>query len=194
MDGLDRLQAGEVGKRRDVVGMDHLHLAAETLDPAADNQRLALGQYLVQVVLAGVEEHQMEEAGVVGAAHLVGQAGRPRRQVRLDAHGDGGDAPARRLRYLGREAAGDQPGGQMPQQIGDARPGDLGHELAQPGADAGQSGDLGEQGKQDLRAARQASGLPRPRRSGWTVTMLWPRHGRLLPFPRGMADRVAATA
>ena len=137
-----------------MVGVDHLDLGAEALDAAADDAQLAHRQRLVQVVLARVEEHQIKLPGIVGATHLVGEAPGGRRKVRVDAYGDGGDTAARRLGDLGRETAVDQPAGQVPQEVGNPRPGDSGDELADAGTDAAKRRDLGEQGKQDIGAHR----------------------------------------
>jgi len=58
--------------------------------------------------------------------------------VRADRHRDGRDAVGRRLGDLGREATVDQTARQVPQQVDDARPGELGDQLAVARPDAGE--------------------------------------------------------
>ena len=141
--GIDRLHdldLGELFFRHDMVGMDHAELAAEAIDAAADRARLPERQGLQQIILARVEEHEVDEAGRVGAAHLVGLARVVRLHVPLDPHHDRGDGAALGGRQVRLVAPIDQAGGQVPDQVHDQRAGQLFHQLRQPLTDARQTG------------------------------------------------------
>ena len=98
---------------------------------------------------------RIELAAVVGAEDAVRAAARSRRLVFENA-----DAQRRRPAQLdagdrGRKPPIDDALRQMPQQIDDARPGELAQRLRHGGPDAGQRVDGREQGKQDGWAHRR---------------------------------------
>ena len=87
IDRLDLLEGRQFRQRHDVVRMGHLQLGPVplvALDAAADGARLADRQRLQEIVGAGIEEDEMDEAGLVAAAHLVGQARIGGRDVAVD--------------------------------------------------------------------------------------------------------------
>jgi hypothetical protein len=123
-----------------VVGVDHVELAAEALDAAADRTHLAERQGPQQVVLTRVEEYEIDVAGRIRAAHLVGLARVVRLHVSLDPHHDGRDDAALGGRQMRLMAPVDQPGRQVPDDVDDQRSGQLFHQLRKPLTDARQTG------------------------------------------------------
>ncbi len=109
-------------------------------------------QQPLEIIALGVEEDEMQEPGLVAAAHAVGLARIGRPLMRIDRHRDGRDGARRRVRHLGREAAVDDVDRQVPEQIDDMRPGELLEQLAEARPHARQAGDRREQREQDLGA------------------------------------------
>ena len=149
VDRLDRGQAFLIRVGQHVIGMHHLQSLAERVNHAADDPCLARRQRLQQVLGPGVEEHQDQLAAGVAAENPVGPAARSRRLVFEDT-----DAQRRRPARLnavdrGREPTIDDALRQMPEQIDNARPGELAQRLSHEWPDAGQRVDGREQGKQD---------------------------------------------
>ena len=111
--------------------MHHLQPFAECIDHAADQARFSGRQDLQQVLRPGVEEHQDQLAAVVGAEDAIGAAARSWRVVFENA-----DAQRRRPARLDagdrwRKPPIDDRLRQMPEQIDDARSGQLAQGLGQ---------------------------------------------------------------
>ena len=132
--------------------MGYLNLLVIVLDLAAYDPKPAFRQEPTQIVGPGVKEHQIETAGLVGAAHLIGQARMPRRQVGIDPKLDRRDGAGRGLRHLGGEAAVDHVRRQVPQEVDHIGAGNLLDELGDTRADPVKRGHGRKQSKQDLRA------------------------------------------
>src|SRR5690348_2228376 len=71
VDRLHDLDLGNVLGRHDMVGMHHVKLAAEAIDPAADRARLSERKGAQQIVLARVEKYEVDETGRIGTAYLI---------------------------------------------------------------------------------------------------------------------------
>ena len=140
IDRLDDLDRGELLFRHDMVGMDHVEFAAEAVDAAADRAGLAERQGLQQIILARVEEDEVDETGRVGAVHLVRLARIVGLHVPLNPHHDRGDGATLGGREMRLVAAVDQPAGQVPGHVDDERSGQLFHQLREPLTDARQTG------------------------------------------------------
>ena len=152
IDRLDSQDGLALVQRHHMVGVRHLHLALVDLDLAAHHAGFAGRQQLPEVILAAVEVGEAETPGLVAAPDAVGLAWAVRHQMLVDDDGERGD--------LSRLGSGDVRGvapvdhgeWQMPQQVHYQWPCKFLHELAQPRADAGQRGDLGEERGETLRA------------------------------------------
>ncbi len=157
IDRLDDLDLRQFLRRHHVVGMHHVEHPVTALDPAADGAQRTHWQGLFQVVAAGIEEHQVDEARRIGATHLVGRPRIVRLGVAFHPHHDGDDAAIGGGRQMRLVPAVDQPGRQVPEQVHHQRPGQFLHRLRQPLTDAGQTGYWREQGIQDIRSHRSDS-------------------------------------
>ena len=136
---VDRLDLFDLGARlegADIVGMADLGSVVKAVDFAADHHGLPERQLALQILGAGVEEHQLQHPGLVGAAHLIRMTRHDRRRVAVDAHGQSRDHSRRGLGDLGREAAVDQAARQMPEQVHHQRSGQLFDQLGEARADA----------------------------------------------------------
>ena len=106
-----------------MVGVGDLQAVGEDLDLAADDPLLTLGQHPVQVILAGMEEDQVQLASLVAAGDAIGLARVARRPVGADHNSQGGDAAGLGGGHLGRIAPVDQPARQVPAEVDHLRPG-----------------------------------------------------------------------
>jgi hypothetical protein len=120
---VDRLVQWHVLARRgDEIGMRHLQPVVEAFYPPRDDPLAADRQRLVQPVGMGVEEHQLDHRGVVGAAHAIWLRFHPGREMVEHVHRHGGDAAlfgADQLRLVG---AVDHPHRQVEHQVLQPRP------------------------------------------------------------------------
>ena len=86
---IDRLQHRQLGtglRRHDVVRVRHLLLVVVGVDAPADEAQAALGQLALDEPGIGVEEDQVDAAGLVLAAHLVGGLGVALRRPAVPEH------------------------------------------------------------------------------------------------------------
>ena len=156
IDRLDERHAVERGGRHDVVRVGHLRFVVEPVDLARDEACFALGQHAPDRVRIGVEKHQREGAGAVGDIDPVGDL--PVAGWRRAVAHDGGfhrhHAFGRQIADLRAEAPVHDTGGQVKQQVNDARriagcsvrrAQEGGQQPVQLGADALQAGGPGEQ-------------------------------------------------
>ena len=157
VDRLHRVELPLGVGRYDMVGMRHLGHAVEPLDLAADHDGIADGKLLQQPVATGMEEGQVDLAGLVGAADLIGMARIRGSRMVLHAHGQGRDEAIGRLRHMGSEPAVDDPGRQVPQQVGDMRADQLFRQLSKLRTQALQRRDGCEQGKKNIWPQRAPS-------------------------------------
>ena len=130
--------------------MHHLQHVVIEFGGAGDVTGLALGQELAQVILARVEISERQRlSGIVAGDNAVGRA-RPvarGRAVFLDGDRDGDQLAGLHLVELRAGAAVDGAGGQVKQEIDDARRLAVeqpGIELFQLRPDAGKAGQRGE--------------------------------------------------
>ncbi len=141
----------------DVIGVGDLKLLAVAFHLAADHPGFALGQHPAQVIGPGMEEHQGQCAGIVAAVDLVGPPFVGGRMMFEHLERHGGHLARAGLGHLGRVAAVDDAGGQVPKQVRHQRPGGLFHRLGDAGAHTVEIGDRREQGIEDFRAHRMDS-------------------------------------
>ena len=137
--------------------MGNLQSSLEFLDLAADDAFLPDRQHPFEVLRTGMEEHQVHLTRPVAALDLVGKARYAGRLVGIHPDRDRCNGTGDRLDDLGGEAAIDQAGGQVPQEIHHMGPGHFADRLRQPWPDTGQAVDGGEQGKQNFGAHDQLS-------------------------------------
>ncbi len=136
--------------------MHHLQIAVVDLGDAGDVAQLADRQQLLQIILAGVEECQRQRGvGIVAGDDAIGRPHPVRRRRAMLQHGDcdGHDFAGAHLVEFRPRAAVDRARRQMKQEIDDA--GRLAAEqfrieLFQLRPDAGQAGERGEQGAEDV--------------------------------------------
>ena len=136
VDRLDTVDAALGILGADVIGMADLGGVVEAVDLAAHHHHLPDRELALQIVRAGMEIDQLQEPGLVGAAHLIRMTRHDRRRVAVDAHGQSRDHSRRGLGDLGREAAVDQAARQMPEQVHHQRSGQLFDQLGEARADA----------------------------------------------------------
>ena len=153
---IDRLQQvglGNLAGRGDQVGMDHLQLGPEPLHLARHHAGFALGQDPPQVIAPAVKEDQGEKPALVAQPHLVGLFHRGRGLMLLDRAFQRHDAVAGRVRDPHPAGPVDQTDRRCEGQVLHPRP--AAHLLDQRGdlrPHAGQRRQIGEQGKEDVRA------------------------------------------
>ncbi len=114
VDRLDRLQPRQRLGLDNVVGMRDLDLVVEGLDAAAHYPRRPDRQQPLEIVALHVEEDEVEEPGLVAAAHAIGLARIGRLHVCVHRHRDGGDGARRRILDQGPEASVDDVDRQVP--------------------------------------------------------------------------------
>ena len=101
--------------------MDHVEIAAEPIDPATDGAPLADRQVLLQPVIAGVEENEVDKAGSITAAHAIGLALVARLLVPLDLELQRDNGAILGQSQAGAVAPVDDPGRPVPKQVDDMR-------------------------------------------------------------------------
>ena len=145
--------------------MHHLQRIVVNLGGAGDVAGLALGQELAQIILARVEISERQRlSGVVAGDDTVGRARAVARggAVLLDGDRDGDHLAGLHLVELRPGAAVDGAGGQVKQEIDDARRLAVEQpriELFQLRPDAGQAGQRGKQRVEHERAHPRHAGL-----------------------------------
>ena len=160
---IDRLDQRQVRKALLVyhaVGVHHLQHVVVQLNRAGDVAHLALGQKLTQVILARVEICERQRLpGVVAGDDTVGRARAVarRRPVLVDGDGDGHKLAGLHLIELRPRPAVDRAGGQVKQQVDDARRLAVEQPRIEPlqlRPDAGQAGEGSEQRAEHKRTHR----------------------------------------
>ena len=143
---LKQRQISAVLRRHDVVGVRHLQRVVVALDTARHETDFALGQLPLHERMIGVEEYEVEAAGIVLRRDLVGSFRIAARRRLVLQHPDGECRNgARHGRRDGRlRPAIDDSGRQMPDEIENPRMRDarrqsqrLLQQQRQPRADAG---------------------------------------------------------
>lgn len=154
--GFDQRGLGRFLLGHHEVGMQHLDFRPEAFAAAGDDPCFAHGQEALEIVGAGVEIDQVQEAALVAHAHLVGLALAPAGNVVLHRRREGDDLAVHRLGHVHLPGPVDESGGPEEEHILHPRAGNLGDQCGQSRADAGQGGDVLEQGKENLWAHRDA--------------------------------------
>ena len=152
IDRLDSLEAFELCERADVVRVRDLQAVAEALEPAAHHALSTHRQHLLEIVGARVEENEEKKAGLVAAAHAIGETRIAGWLMAIDPKGERRDLALLRIADLGRIAPVDQSARQVPEQPHDASAGQALVKLLKPRADTGERGHGCKQGIEDLRA------------------------------------------
>ncbi len=184
IDGLQHRQFGAGFRRDDVVRMRHLRAVVVGLDAAADRAHGADGKLALDEAALGMEEDEVDLAGLVLAQDLVG---RPRIAARRgavleDAHLERGDGPGHGCCDRRRGPAVDDASRHVPQNVDHARFGDAGRQAQSllqqqlhARADAGEAFRVGKQRDQrggtheGLSFHRRTGGQGRPRRRGAAI-------------------------
>ena len=138
----------------DVVGMRHLRLALADFHAAADDAALAGGQHAADIIVAGVEEDDLQPAGLVFGDDAPRAAGAGRRLVVFDDQNlECRDAAVCHLAQRRAGAPVDQSDGKMAQKVYNMRADAFLDCRRQFGSHAGKHGGGGKQAKNFGRAS-----------------------------------------
>ena len=153
---IDGFGSGDVGGLvgRDNVRVDDLDLAVEAFDLARDQPGLAARQQPVDMLGRAAEPDQVDEAGRVAGADLQRGAGAAGDEQAVDDDLEDPDLAVHGGRRLHGPADDDARGAEEG-QVAHQRTRHLLHQGQDAGAHALQAGDLGEQGKENLRTHRR---------------------------------------
>src|SRR6185369_4909659 len=138
------LQLRDLLDRHDMVGMHHVELVAEAIDPAADRPPFADRQVLQEPVIAGIEENEIDEPGPVTAAHPIGCPWIDWLLMPLDLQPQGDDCAILSQSEAGARPPVDDAARPMPQEIDHMRPAQLLRELREPWPQARQPVEAGK--------------------------------------------------
>ncbi len=159
IDGLVQRQRAFLSRLDDIVGVRHLQPVLVALDAPADDAALSRRQGLLQVIGMGMEEDEIDDRRVVGAAHAIGLAAVARGDVVEHVQRHGRDPPGFRRDQLGPVGAVDHARRQVEDQVDQPRAGDARDQLLDTRADAGGACAYRQKGERESRAAWQGNNM-----------------------------------